>query len=228
MGGRYQSFLLILKYIVYIFTYPMTTQGFDDSMLKLYASWSSKLPCNIPSSSHFIQLNRVNKTKGQRRFTLGEGRNLVYYWLRIILISSMSNRRVLSINPWFLRTKSRALCPCKKNMVLLLSNHQNYRKTSEFREIYYRKCCRCGLNLFKSLYGYAISYGTIILKCMGISNKVKICVNKFWNCGYGYVAWPANSSGTHACHSLLKGWYYLIDVIKNRTCQQLPNSSFRI
>lgn len=61
----------------------------------------------------------------------------------MILRSSISNRSVLSINPWFLSTKLKALCPCKTLGRELLKRKKDVRAIEHCftRKWDYRKCC---------------------------------------------------------------------------------------
>lgn len=60
--------------------------------------------------------------------------------LGIIFNSSMSNKRVLSIKPWFLSTKSKARWPCKTRLhCIFLRVHSNNGSTKTFNS--YRECC---------------------------------------------------------------------------------------
>lgn len=81
----------------------------------------------------------------------------------IIFNSSISNKRVLSINPWFLSTKSKARWPCKTYLhCIFLIIHSDHCWTMRLNS--YRECCW--------------SWATLIVIILRIS--------KFW--GHNYPA----------------------------------------
>lgn len=87
----------------------------------------------------------------------------------IIFRSSMSNKRVLSINPWFLNTKSNALCPCiykhqdTHTLTITYKVNNIWMTVPKIQKIT-ENVVGLGPFLLKSFSGYPSSGGTTILQ----------------------------------------------------------------
>lgn len=135
--------------------------------------------------------------------------NLTYYWFGIILRSSMSNRRVLSIKPWFRRTKSRALCPWNKNVKFWTWFKQTMTWIAcEISQIFYRECRWFWTQLVVVIFWVSKIrwYNYPEVRELPILHlPVPIWTFEKWMEG----TLPPNSSGSHAWYSLLKSRYDL-------------------